>query len=454
MADRDNGADIPPLNVLLVDDEETSRQAVALALESLGHRPHTASSASEAMLLTESGAHDLALVDLRLGADSGLELVPRLLEESPWLKVAVITAHGSIETAVEAMRRGATDYLEKPVSTAKLGALARQISTLRDLERGIERLRDDLEGVVPPPRFLTQSRAMREVYAMARRVAESDATILLRGESGTGKGVLARSIHDWSHRSQHPFAVVSTPALGRELLESELFGHVKGAFTGAVRSRRGRISRSEDGTVFLDEIGAMPVELQPKLLRFLQDRTFERVGGDTTLTANVRVIVATNRDLEKAVEANEFREDLYFRIRVVEIRVPPLRERPEDIIPLAESFVEFFGARYGRPGAQLTDKAKHDLREREWPGNVRELQNAVERAVILSNGSQIGAGSLPPTGNGPGGVVGQTPLITLDEAEKRHLQGVLEATSSGKEAAKVLGISTTTLWRRRRKHDL
>jgi two-component system, NtrC family, response regulator AlgB len=454
MNDRDGKADGTPLNVLLVDDEETSRHAVSLALEALGHRPHTASSAGEALLLTESAAHDLALVDLRLGADSGLELVSKLLQESPWLKVAVITAHGSIETAVEAMRRGAIDYVEKPVSAAKLGALARQVSTLRDLERGIERLKDDLEGAVPPPRFQTQSRAMREVYAMARRVAESDATILIRGESGTGKGVLARSIHDWSPRCQRPFAVVSTPALGRELLESELFGHVKGAFTGAVRSRRGRISRSDGGTLFLDEIGAMPVELQPKLLRFLQDRTFERVGGDSTLTADVRVIVATNRNLETAVEANEFREDLYFRIRVVEIKMPPLRERPEDVIPLAEGFVDFFGARYGRPGARLTEKAKQSLQEREWPGNVRELQNAVERAVILSSGTQVGAGALPPSEDGLGGVVGETPMITLDEAEKRHLQGVLAATDSGKDAAKVLGISTTTLWRRRRKHDL
>jgi two-component system, NtrC family, response regulator AlgB len=454
MADRQIEIDATPLHVLVVDDEETSREAVALALESLGHRPRTVSSAAEALVLTDSAAHDLALVDLRLGADSGLELVRKLVEDCPWLKVAVITAHGSIETAVEAMRRGAIDYLEKPVTPAKLGALARQVSTLRDLERGIERLRDDLEGAVPPPRFQTQSRAMREVYAMGRRVAESDATILIRGESGTGKGVLARSIHEWSPRSQHPFAVVSTPALGRELLESELFGHVKGAFTGAVRSRRGRISRSDGGTLFLDEIGAMPVELQPKLLRFLQDRTFERVGGDTTLSADVRVIVATNRNLETAVEANEFREDLYFRIRVIEIVMPPLRERPEDILPLAESFVDFFGARYGRPGARLTDKAKQALLEREWPGNVRELQNAVERAVILSGGSQVGAGALPPSENGLGGVVGETPMITLDEAEKRHVQGVLAATGSGKEAAKVLGISTTTLWRRRRKHDL
>jgi len=454
MVDRKTEADEAPLNVLLVDDEATSRQALALCIEALGHRPHAASRAEEALNLCDAAVQDLALVDLRLGADSGLELVSRLIERSPWIKVAVITAHGSIETAVEAMRRGAVDYLEKPVSPTKLDAVTRQISAMRTLEHSIERLRDDLDRAVPPPRIQTESRAMREVYAIARRAAESDATILIRGESGTGKGVLARAIHDWSARSSRPFSIVATPTLGRELLESELFGHVKGAFTGAIRSRPGRISRTDGGTLFLDEIGAMPHELQPKLLRFLQDRTYERVGGDTTMSADVRLIVATNRDLERAVEAEDFREDLYFRIRVVEIRVPPLRERPEDIIPLAEAFADFFGARYGRPGAQLTEKAKRALAERDWPGNVRELQNAVERAVILSNGTQIGAGALPSAAHGPGAVVGDVPMITLDEAEKRHIEGVLGATGSGKEAAKVLGISTTTLWRRRRKHDL
>ncbi|HET9949465.1 MAG TPA: sigma-54 dependent transcriptional regulator [Longimicrobiales bacterium] len=443
-----------PLSVLLVDDEATSLEALSLCVEALGHRVHTASSAREALRSCEAALHDLALVDLRLGADSGLDLVGELVQQSPWLKVAVITAHGSIETAVEAMRRGAMDYLEKPVSPAKLEAITRQISTLRDLEDDIERLREDLALAVPPPRVQTANRAMREVYALARRAAASDATILVRGESGTGKGVLARGIHDWSARSRRPFSIVSTPSLSRELLESELFGHVKGAFTGAVRSRAGRISRTDGGTLLLDEIGAMPIELQPKLLRFLQDRSYERVGGDTTLTADVRVIVATNRDLEKAVEDGDFREDLYFRIRVIEIAVPPLRDRPEDILPLAEAFVEFFGARYGKPGAYFTDTARRELVEREWPGNVRELQNAVERAVILAAGTQVGAGSLPAPDRGRTGARGATPLITLDEAEKRHLRGVLEAAGSGREAAKILGISPTTLWRRRRKHDI
>jgi NtrC-family two-component system response regulator AlgB len=443
-----------PLKVLLVDDEAASREAFALCVEALGHEPYPASSAEEALRSNESRVHDLALVDLRLGADSGLELVTELLARSPWLKVAVITAHGSIETAVEAMRRGAIDYVEKPASPPRIEAITRRISTMRALEHGMEALRDDLERTVPPPRLRTENRGMREIHAMARRAADSDATILIRGESGTGKGVLARAIHGWSGRRARPFVVVNTPALGRELLESELFGHVKGAFTGAVRSRPGRISRADGGTLLLDEIGTMPVELQPKLLNFLQDRTFERVGSDKTMSADVRMIVATNHDLEAAVESGDFREDLYFRVRVIEIRIPPLRDRREDILPLADGFVEFFGARYGRPGARLTDKAKESLLEREWPGNVRELQNAVERAVILANGTQIGARSLPSYDGGPGSVASDTPLISLEEAERRHIEGVLEAAGSGRDAAKILGISTTTLWRRRRKHDL
>jgi NtrC-family two-component system response regulator AlgB len=346
------------------------------------------------------------------------------------------------------------DYIEKPVTPPKLEAVARQISTVRALERGIEELRENLDRAVPLPLLRTGNAGMREVYAVARKAAESDATILIRGESGTGKGVLARAIHSWSARRSRPFAVVSAPTLSRELLESELFGHVKGAFTGAVRSRPGRVARADGGTLFLDEIGAMPVELQPKLLRFLQDRSYERVGGDTTLTANVRMIVATNQDLEAAVEEEKFREDLYFRIRVIEVRIPPLRERPEDILIFAEAFTEFFGARYGKPGAALTDAAKRALQERSWPGNIRELQNAVERAVILASGRRISEGMLPPPGDGLKGTQRGPAMISLDEAERRHIEAVLEATATAREAAKVLGISATTLWRRRQKHDL
>jgi NtrC-family two-component system response regulator AlgB len=447
-------SDTVALDILVVDDEASGREAVSMLVDGLGHQVETAGTAEEAVTANHDHIFDLALVDLRLGGDSGLELVSRLLEDSPWLKVAVITAHGSIESAVEAIRRGAVEYVEKPVTSVDLERVLRHVSTLRHLEQDRERYQEDLERAVPPPRLTTENKKTAEVYAVARRAAESDATILLRGESGTGKGVLARAIHQWSERSDRPFSSVNTPALSRELLESELFGHVKGAFTGAVRSRAGRIAKTEGGTLFLDEIGALPVELQPKLLHFLQERTYERVGSDKALEADVRMILATNRDLEQAVEDEEFREDLYFRIRVIEIEVPPLRERPEDIIPLAEGFVAFFGARNGRPGATLTDAAERALTRREWPGNVRELQNAVERAVILSRGTRVGAEALPPADDGLATVPGGTPLISLEEAECRHIEGVLEATSTAKEAAEILGISTTTLWRRRRKHDL
>ncbi|MDX1647848.1 MAG: sigma-54 dependent transcriptional regulator [Longimicrobiales bacterium] len=447
-------SDPDALNILVVDDEASSREAVSLLLKSLGHAVDAVATSSEAVEANDHELYDLALVDLRLGGDSGLDLVTDLLDNSPWLKVAVITAHASIDTAVEAIRRGAVEYIQKPVTSPEIEQLIRRVATLRQAERDKERFQEALERAVPPPRLTTENKKTAEVYAMARRAATSNATILIRGESGTGKGVLAKAIHRWSDRSGRPFSSVNTPALSKELLESELFGHVKGAFTGAVRSRPGRIAKTEGGTLFLDEIGALPVALQPKLLRFLQDRKYERVGSDKTLDADVRMILATNRNLEQAVEEGEFREDLYFRIRVIEIEVPPLRERPEDILPLAESFVAFFGARNGRPGAALTDAAKRTLMSREWPGNVRELQNAVERAVILSRGSRVGAEALPAVDDGLASTPGSTPLISLEEAERRHIEGVLEATSSAKEAAKVLGISTTTLWRRRQKHDL
>ncbi|MDX1492472.1 MAG: sigma-54 dependent transcriptional regulator [Longimicrobiales bacterium] len=446
--------DAQALNILVVDDESSSREAVSMLVDALGHRAEAVATAEQATRANQEDLYDLALVDLRLGGDSGLELVSDLLEDSPWLRVAVVTAHGSIESAVDAMRRGAIEYVQKPVTSAELESVIRRVSTLRHLERDRERYQEALERAVPPPRLTTENKKTAEVYAMARRAAKSEATILIRGESGTGKGVLARAIHKWSDRSKGPFSAVNTPALSKDLLESELFGHVKGAFTGAVRSRPGRIAKTQGGTLFLDEIGALPVALQPKLLRFLQDRAYERVGSDKTLEADVRMILATNRDLEQAVEEGEFREDLYFRVRVIEIEVPPLRERPEDIIPLAEGFVAFFGARNGTPGATFTDAAKRVIASREWPGNVRELQNAVERAVILSRGSRVGAEALPAEDDGLATKVTDTPLISLEEAERRHIQGVLEATPSAKEAAKILGISTTTLWRRRQKHDL
>ncbi|MEX2467328.1 MAG: sigma-54 dependent transcriptional regulator [Gemmatimonadota bacterium] len=443
-----------PLRVLIVDDERSSRDAIMLCVEQLGHEPVAVANADEALSATEQDVFDFALVDLRLGSDSGLDLIETLSDQSPWLRIAVVTAHGSIETAVESIKQNAVDYLTKPISPTKLEATIRQISTVRHLEMGLDSLREEMERAAPSPILAATDPKMLRVYSMARRAAKSNATILIRGESGTGKGVLARAIHDWSARSDHPFATVNAPSLSRELLESELFGHVKGAFTGAVRSRRGRVATAQGGTLFLDEIGTLPADLQPKLLRVLQDNAYEPVGGDKTYEADVRWIVATNRDLEQAVEEEDFREDLYYRIRVIEIEVPPLRERPQDILPLAEHFLAFFGARYGCPNIQFSEPAARALTERAWPGNVRELQNAVERAVILTDGNRIRVRALPDSGLGHAQTADGVPMISLEEAERRHIEAVLSATATTKDAAKVLGVSTTTLWRRRRKHEL
>ena len=332
-------------------------------------------------------------MDLRLGTDSGLDLIPRMIAESPWIKIVVITAHAAVETAVEAMKLGATDYLPKPFTPAQVRLVVERAATLRRLEQRVAGLQGALGEQDSSIQLTTASPVMRAAVELARQVAASDATILLRGESGTGKGMLARAIHGWSDRAAKPMATISCPALSAQLLESELFGHVKGAFTGAVRDNPGRIAGSEGGTLFLDEIGDLPLELQPKLLRFVQDREYERVGDSVTRRADVRVITATNVDLEIAVREGRFREDLLYRINVIQIDLPPLRERPEDIMPLAETLLRFFSRR--RPILGFTDDAATALKTYGWPGNVRELRNAIERSVILCRGDQIGVEQLP-----------------------------------------------------------
>jgi NtrC-family two-component system response regulator AlgB len=442
----------PSLAVLIVDDEPNIRKTLAIALEAEGHRVLAVSNFKDALAEAARQFFDLALVDLRLGTESGLELIPTLRTNCPWMKVVVITAYASIDTAVEAMRRGAYDYLPKPFTPDQVILLMGKIAEVRTLEARVAALQEALNEAAPEADLASRSPAMQQTLAIAQRVAASDATLLIRGESGTGKTILARAIHSWGRRAARNFGVVSCPSLSAELLESELFGHVKGAFTGAVRDQLGRMAACEGGTLFLDEIGDLPLLLQAKLLRVLQDKEYERVGDVETRKADVRLITATSVDLAAAVQAGRFREDLFYRLNVVEIVVPPLRERREDILPLAERLLAFFARQNHRRLLGFTEAAQLALQHYHWPGNVRELRNVIERAVLLCTAETIGVESLPLhlTPVPPEPRVGD--LVPLETIEEMHIRQVLAATKSLDEAARVLGVDPVTLWRRRKKY--
>jgi len=441
------------LNILVVDDESNIRKVLVASVEAEGHRAAAVGTAADAVQECRRRSYDLAFVDLQLGSEKGLDLIPTLLADSPWLKVVVITAYASIETAVESIRRGATDYLAKPFTPAQVSVLTERVATLRALEQRVAGLQEALGETGPEADLNSASPVMQRAVTLARQVAPTDATVLIRGETGTGKGVLARAIHAWSRRAGKPFAVVSCPSLSAELLESELFGHMRGAFTGAVRDNPGRIAASERGTLFLDEIGDLPLKVQPKLLRFVQDLEYERVGDQATRKADVRVIAATNADLDEAVKAGRFRQDLLYRLNVVQIDLPPLRQRPEDTVALAGRLLAHFRRKHGRGPIGFTPGAAEALRAYEWPGNVRELRNVVERAAILCPDEHVDASHLllKPGAAAP---VSIGDAVPLDRVEELHIRAVLAATKSLDEAASVLGIDSVTLWRRRKRYGI
>jgi NtrC-family two-component system response regulator AlgB len=443
------------MEVLLIDDDPGLRRSIRLALETMGHRVVEARDGAQALELLGRGMFSVAFLDLRLAQEQGLDLLPELLRLAPGLDVIVVTAYATIETAVEAMRRGAFDYLPKPFTPDQLRLVLERVRKTRRLQTQVEELEAQVRSVVPEADLQTQEPAMREALDVALKAAPSEAAILLRGESGTGKGVLARAIHAHSRRASAPFVTIQCPSLSAELLESELFGHVRGAFTGAIRDTVGKVAVAEGGTLFLDEIADLPPPLQPKLLRLLQEKRYERIGETTTRAADVRIVAATNRNLEAEATAGRFREDLLYRINVIEVTLPPMRQRPNDVLPLADHLLAFFARQAGRRLTGFTEEARAALLRYPWPGNVRELRNAVERGVILTAGPTIGLAELPaPIGTPPRPGIEVGGRVTLDELEAEHVRRVLAATATMEEAAEVLGIDPSTLYRKRKRYGL
>ncbi|MFH0822727.1 MAG: sigma-54 dependent transcriptional regulator, partial [Pseudomonadota bacterium] len=357
-------------------------------------------------------------------------------------------------TAVEAMRRGAADYLAKPFTPDQVRVAVHKATELRSLEQRVAHLQEQLQQSQPETDFSGNSPAMQRAVHLARQVAATDAPVLLRGESGTGKTAMARAVHIWSPRAGRPLGIVSCPSLSPELLESELFGHVKGAFTGAVRDNPGRVASVEGGTLLLDEIGDLPLSVQPKLLRFLQDKEYERMGDNKPRRADVRIISATNADLELALRTGRFREDLLYRLNLIQIEIPPLRDRPEDITAQARRLLAFFAVKYHRPLMTFTEEAGEAMRRHHWPGNVRELRNAIERSVILCRSDRIGIEYIPGTPQSVGAAPKVGDPVSLARIEEEHIRRVIAAGKSLQEAADTLGIDQATLWRRRKMYGI
>lgn len=451
------------MDILIIDDEESIRQSTAMAVEAEGHYAETADDGKSALMRVSEEAFDLIFLDLRLGEENGLDLLPEILKKRPEALVVMFTAYATVETAVEATRLGAFDYLNKPFGTddvrgillkARKAQAAQQ--TIEKLETTVTELKSEAQKFSPPTRFDSEDPMMQAALETIFRAAQTPASILILGESGTGKSVIAKTIHANSHLKDKPFVTISCPSLSKELLESELFGHVKGAFTGAIKDAWGKVHAANGGTLFLDEIGELPMEIQPKLLRVLQEKEYERLGENKTRKADVRIIAATNRDLQQSVKDGDFREDLFYRINVINVVLPPLRARSSDLLRFAHDYLEYFASQVGRELSGFSKDALATLKNYRWPGNLRELRNAIERATIMAAGNEIEPGDLPSEASLSGKVEGGGTLyaggdFSLEELEAEHIKLTVERFENLHEAADLLGIDKATLYRKRKK---
>jgi DNA-binding NtrC family response regulator len=449
-------------HVLVIDDDAAMRSMVSDFICSEGHRVTEAGLASEALIRIEKNEDamsslDLVISDLNMPGMTGLEFITKFRMIAPHVPIILITAFGSIETAIEAIRKGAFDYTTKPFKLAEMSVTVARALRFRDLHLENQRLQAEIEQTQSFRKIIGKSPGMREVFDLIRRVGPASANVLITGESGTGKERVANAIHSEGPRRTKPFVAINCTAIPEALLESELFGHAKGAFTGAIGRKRGLFEEAEGGTVFLDEIGDMNLALQAKLLRVIQEKKVRAVGENLDREIDIRIIAATHKDLKAAIKNGTFREDLYYRLSVIPIVIPPLRHRREDIPLLADHFLKKYATENRSPVKGFSQDAIARLLSMPWEGNVRELENVVERAVVLARGELIDAKDLPSTGEGTVDSFFESTqsgtLPTLDEIEKRYFKFVLDKTGGRKEkAAQILGVNRRTLYRKEREY--
>lgn len=438
------------LRILVVDDEANIRMTLSLCLEAEGHNVVTASNIEDALEEIARRAFDLVFLDLRLGMQNGLDYIPQIVQENPWTRVVVITAYASVDTAVEAMKRGASDYLPKPFEAAQVILVTQKVAERRELERKIAALQTAIGEMDPEADLPSAEPSMLATLELARQVAKSHASILIRGEVGTGKSRLARAIHVWSDRAGASFASVTCRADAGSALEAELFG---AAGQASLKDQSGKVEVSNGGTLLLDEIGELPLRIQPRILSLLKDKEYERLEEVTRRKADVRLIATSSADLQETVDQGHFRADLLLALNVVQIDMPPLRQRPGDIPLLAERFVAFFGRQNRRPIVGFTPQAMHALQEHHWPGNARELRNVIERAVLICGAERIGIEHLPPNLLNAAPNISIGDLVPLSMVERMHIRRVVAGARSLRQAASILGIDAGTVCRRMKRYE-